>query len=590
MRKNLPPRIYGHFLWVVPFAFPSLVQAASFTRCEPKEIQRDCIPGSTGGAGTLVNNDTINISKAAGAGNAIAFNWPVRNCNDAAGQLRGQVMVIVDNSKSEATTDVGNLRAGVVMDFLEKFASKSNAASSGVASNDPSAPKLSVMNYNGRSGTQDTSQKIDDLNFKFDPDYCVKTTDTFPSANASSRWDQTSGGSKLSICEFLPFDSGANSSAVANMKNFVDFATDSPRGSTDFTYFFKGSLKAFGELANPNNVGRNVVVVTDGLPNVPKNVAGATCAASARLSREPRKTEFLVDKVQEYCVDRQAPASINAAHTEALTTAFSEINVHHLLFAQDERAYFDYDDSGSPSLNPAGFLIENSARTGNGKVKFGFAKNKTDLTAAFDDLLLQFDKNALRYVKVEVTPAGSSALPPYNAVTPSAPLSTFDIKFIGLKTGTNVVKVTPVYQDGRSADSITVNVVVGGTTDTDMKCSEVADGKTVDGDQIGSTDPAGDGFYAEPLPSGQYRDYRNADQGNRLAGDFGVVGVPENKQDLTKLRLQGGTGNCGNVAASAEGDRSSGTLAAVFGLLCLPLLVVRRIARRSAQRSETRRS
>jgi hypothetical protein len=588
VRKNLPPRFFGHFLWVVPFAFSSHAQAANFTRCEPQTTERDCIPGSGGTVTTLTNGETINISRSAGAeGGAVAFNWAVKNCQTAANQLRGQVMVIVDNSKSEQTTDVNNLRSTTVMNFIEDFGAKAN--NSGVNSVDASFPKLAVMNYNGRSGTEDANQKTDDLNLKFNPDYCNKTTDTFPSANASARWDQTLGGAKLSICEFLPFSAAAGSSAVANFKSFVDFATDSPRGSTDFTYFFKGSKKAYDEITNPNSVGRNVVVVTDGLPNVPKYVAGATCAGSARLSFEPRVTEFLIDKVQQYCIDRQAPASIAAAHAEALSSPFNEINVHHILFTPDAKAYFDYDDNGSPSLNPAGFLIENSARTGNGKVKFAYAKSAGDLSSKLDGLFQQFDKNALRYVKVEVTPAGGGTKLEYNAVSPAAPGSAFDIKFIGLKTGTNVVKVTSVYQDGRNTDSVTFNVVVGAATDPDMKCSTVPDGRTVDGDKIGATDPTGDGFYAEPLPSGQNRDYRNADEGNKLVSDFGVVGVVESKKDLSNLRLQGGMGNCGSLA-SVSGESPTKITITMLALMALPLLVARRIARRLAHRSENRRS
>jgi len=586
VRKNLPPRLFGFLVGLVPTAFASQAYPAPFTRCEPVAAEPDCIPGSGGAAPALTNGSTINITKAAGTGDVVAFNWNVKNCLSQANELRGQVMVIVDNSKSELTTDVNGLRATVVSNFLQSFATK--AGTSNVATGNASYPKLAVMNYNGRSGVEVSGQKVDDLNLRFDPDYCVKTTDTFPSAAATARWGTPSDATKFSICEFLPFVFANDTTAVANMRDFVDFATDMPRGSTDFTYFFKGSAKAYNETTNANNVGRNVVIVTDGLPNVPKNVAGSVCAASRRLSREPRLNELLIDKVQDYCVDRQAPASIAAAHSEALTAPFDEINVHHILFTQDQTAYFDYDDNGEPSLNPAGFLIENSARTGNGKVKFGYARNSTDLFTKLDSLFQQFDKNALRYVRVEVTPPDGSSKLSYTAVSPAAPGSSFSIKFVGLKTGTNQVKVTPVYQDGRSADT-TINVVVGAATDADLKCSSVPEDRTVDGDKIGATDPKGDGFYAVPLPSGQYRDYRNADEGNRLASEFGVVGNADSQQDLTGLRLQGGTGNCGSLAL-AQASNSPGALALLLGLLSLPVVVVRRLSRRFAQRSENRRS
>jgi hypothetical protein len=556
-------------------AFP-----ASFSRCEPVSSDRDCIPGS-GTATNLTNGATINVSPAGGANDVIAFNWSVKNCKQKANQLRSQLMLIVDNSKSQSTTDVQTARAPVVKSFIDAFATK--AASSGVATGSADYPKIAVMNYNGRSGTELTDQRIDDLNAGFSPDYCESTNDVFPSANADSRWGSANAASKLSICEFLQFTAASDANSISNMKNFVDYAAIMPRGSTDFTYFFKGTVKAYTGVANPSNVGRNVVLVTDGLPNVPKYVAASTCRSSPRLLTEAIVSGERLGQFREYCIDRQAPTAIAQAHSEALAAPFGEVNVHHVLFTQDSTAYFDYDDSGKASLNPAGFLIENSARTGNGKVKFNYARGATELNSKLSGLFDQFDKNALQYVKVEITPAGGSKFE-YKAVSPAAPESTFEIKFVGLKTGNNTVTVTPVYQDGSSSSSSTFTVFVGNSTDASLKCTAIDEGKTVDGDLIGSADPKGDGFYAAPR-SGQYRDYRNSDQGNKLASEFGIVGEANSLEEYTRLRLQGGTGNCGTIAGRAVTNSWRDLLVMVL-CFALPIVAVRRAARQSANRGE----
>lgn len=491
-------------------------------------------------------------------------------------------MLIVDNSKSQATTDVNTARAPMVKGFIESFVAK--AATSGVATGSADYPKIAVMNYNGRSGTELSDQRVDDLNAGFSPDYCDSAVDVFPSASANLRWGSPSDASKLSICEYLDFSAANDANAVSNMKNFVDYAAVMPRGSTDFSYFFKGTKKAYDALG-ASTMGRNVVVVTDGLPNIPKYIAAATCRSSARLATETIVSGDRFGQFREYCIDRQAPLAISQAHAEALTTPFGEINVHHVLFTQDSTAYFDYDDSGKALLNPAGFLIENSARTGNGKVKFSYARGASELNKKLSALFDQFDKNALQYVKVEITPQGGSKFE-YKAVSPAAPESTFDIKFVGLKSGSNTVTVTPVYQDGTSSSSQTFTVNVGGSTDPSLKCTAVDEGRTVDGDLIGSTDPKGDGFYATPN-GGQYRDYRNADQGNRLASEFGVVGEANSLEEYAQLRLQGGTGNCGTIAGRLA-TSSWRDLIATLLCLALPIVFARRAKRFFAAQNERR--
>lgn len=585
MRKVLPPRqMWLCFGSLCVASLSKLATAESFTRCEPVSLERDCIPGS--GSSSILTGNPINISMAPGSGDVVAFNWPVKNCFSRSNQLRGQVFLIVDNSKSEETTDTDTLRAPVVKAFIDNFVARAESTVAfGLSQTNAAYPKIAVMNYNGRSGLESSTDAIDELNYKFDPDYCVKTTDAFSSSQAIERWGTPSDAVKYSICEFLPFTAAATSAAVENMKKFIDFSAAMPRGSTDFTYFFRGALKAFNEITNTSNVGRNVVVVTDGLPNIPKYVAASTCRNSARLKNESITTGLRLGKNQDFCVDRQTPTAIVQAHAEALTPRFKEINVHHILFTQNQTAYFDYDDSGKPEINPAGFLIENSARTGNGKVKFNYAPSQEILRTKLDSIFEQFDKNSLRFVKVKVTPSSGPTLE-YNAVSPAAPGSNFDIKFVGLKTGTNKVEVTPFYQDGRSSDSVILNLIVGPATDTLFTCSSVDGGRTVDGDLKGSQNPKGDGFYAEPSASGDFRDYRNADEGNNLSRDvFGVVGDDRNLEKLTRLRLQGGTGNCGTLVGFLDFNSFRGLLL-LFSIILSPLLMVHILGRRFLRRSE----
>jgi hypothetical protein len=586
VRKNLPPHFVNLLFGVFFLTRPSLAVAGSFSRCEPVATNRDCIPGS-GTAQVLIDNAQIQISKVAGTGDTLAFNWPVKNCLQKSDAIRGQVFVILDNSKSEATTDRETQRAPLVKRFLDNYSTK--AASSGVSDSGNAAyPKIALMNYNGRSGTEDTSQPIDSLNAKFDPDYCNKTTDLFPSAAADARWGQPADELKTSICEYLSFAAANDQDALRNMKNFVDYAAPVPRGSTDFTYFFKASNKAYSDITNSANVGRNVVVVTDGLPNVPKYVSASVCRTTPRLVNEAIITGTRFGVVQDYCIDRQTPTAIVDAHAEALKSPFGQVNVHHILFTADSTAYFDYDNDGKPSINPAAFLIENSARTGNGKVKFSYARGADQLSSKLDGLFETFDKNALQYVKVVVTPASGSQLS-YNAVSPSAPGSDFDIKFVGLKSGTNNVTVTPVYQDGRDGDSASFTIVVGNTTDATLKCSSMDDGRTVDGDLIGSTDPIGDGFYVAPNPSGQFRDFRNADPGNKLDESvFGRIGEDESLEKYTRLRLQGGTGNCGTLAGLSDLHSWRVILVSLL-LLAVPVLISYFVARSSQLRAGRRR-
>ena len=144
-----------------------------------------------------------------------------------------------------------------------------------------------------------------------------------------------------------------------------------------------------------------------------------------------------------------------------------------------------------------------------------------------------------------VSAAGGGTALTYKAVSPGQPGREFSIKFVGLKQGENVVKVTPVYQDGSSTSKtfkITVAASSSPSTSSGLQCSPAGDDKTVDGDPLGAKSPTGDGFYNRPNSDGDYRDYRNADPGNDLTEDeFANVDEDQSVIEVAKLRVQGGT-------------------------------------------------
>lgn len=550
--------------------------AANFTRCEQSTATPvDCLPGS----GTPSLPASFSVTADGTATLDTVFKWRVKNCKSRLGQLRGQLSVVLDNSKSAATTDMSSTRAGVLNTFMQQFAD--NALNSGVNTNNPGYPQIALINYNGRAGLLDPNSQEDSYNPKFTPSYCTSPSPAFPDAAAVARWNEGDSGGKYSVCEYLPLRIADSRAAVFPLQQFASFAAQAPRGSTDFTYFFKAAGTVF-QAANTGNVGRHVLTITDGLPNVPKNVAKETCESTPRLQKEAIVSGILLGQQRQYCVDRQAVQAIADAHSEAQKSDYAAVNFHHVLYTADQRAYFDYDENVQ-KLNPADFLIENSARTGNGKVKFSYAKQESELDASLDNLFTLMDANALQYVSVEVQPANLK----YKAVSPGAPGSEFSIKFIGLRQGANTVTVTSVYQDGSSSSqsfAVTVAPNTSPSTTAGLQCTAAGDDKTVDGDPIGAKSPKGDGFYNRPNNKGDYRDYRNADAANDLTeSEFASVDADQSAAELTKLRIQGGTGNCG-VLSDADNKNNSSLI--MVALLLLPLCVGYSTSRRTRRQSK----
>lgn len=581
VRKKLPTgetKLFSCAALVSVCGFASFQSAfaGDYRVCTQESLsQLDCLPGSIG-ASSLPT--TLNLQSDGGSEGITVFNWKVKNCKQKTGRLRGRLSIVLDNSNSSTTTDPSATRATVLNSFVDDFTRKALLSGD---NNSSDYPKIALTSYNGRGGVFNKDAPIDDYNAGFTPSYCTQSS--YPSAESQAVWSESTGGLRNSRCEFLPLMvANVSTNEVFNLKNFASFTASQPRGSTDFTYFFKGA-KATLEQANPQKFGSNVVVITDGLPNIPKNVAAATCQSSPRLQNEEIVTgePYQGAGSKSYCVDRQVLTAIKEAHTEALQPDYQNINFHHVLYTENQRAYFDYDEAGKPSVNPASFLIENSARTGNGKVKFSYATSENELFKQLEKTYEQMDENALQYVRVKVQPAGGGELN-YNAVSPSAPNSEFSIKFVGLKTGSNTVTVEPVYQDGSSTvKTFTVNV--GAATSNNVSCLSRDTTETVDGDPIGDKTPDGDGFYHKP-DNGNFRDYRNNDPSNLLSeNEFAVVGDQQAAAGLTKLRLQGGTGNCGVVAAASGAEKDTQSLVWLFLLTPLALLGIqrRRVGRKS---------
>lgn len=585
MGKNLPKGGAQLFscaalVTVGVFAASQSAQADTYTRCVQDTAPRDCVPGS---GSSISLPATINLQSAGGTEGVTVFDWKVKNCNTTSGQLRGRLSIVLDNSNSATTTDPQATRATVLNQFIDEWSQ--TALSSGLATTDQDFPKIALTSYNGRVGVENSTTPLDDYNPSFTPSYCSQSS--FPSAESLAGWNdaEVSGGTtKYSRCEYLPLvPAVAGDAAVNNLKSFATFTAQQPRGSTDFTYFFRSAATTLAEV-HPH--GKNVLVITDGLPNIPKNVAAATCRTTPRLKYEQivNGTPLAGAGTKEYCVDRQALTAIEQANTEALKSDYQKINFHHVLYTENQRAYFDYDENGEPRVNPARFLVENSARTGNGKVKFSYAVDEAELKAQLNKTYAQMDKNALQYVQVQVQPAAGGQPYSYNAVSPSAPGSEFSIKFIGLTNGSNTVTVTPVYQDGRSVTQ-QFTVVVGGSNTSGVACNEQSTDLTVDGDPRGDVLPDGDGFYHKPDQNNDFRDYRNNDPGNLLSeNDFAVVGDEQSAIRLRRLRLQGGTGNCGVVAHSA---RKSGQAQSLLWAILLAPLGVLGVRRRRPTRSQS---
>ncbi len=527
------------------------IYAQNFTKCTqsnptPQEL---CVPEVDG-------DRLFEFSQLPGDQTVVPV-IPLKSCRTKTGVIRGGMSVVVDSSQSTKTTDPQNLRVQVVTSFLDSIHSK---AQQGSEPTDPA--KVGVVVYGGRTVSLLADQwEADGLNQKYILNPCVdrdSANPTWPEEGAKAEWTKTIGGLLLSVCEFLrPVDALVKTAnaptdpSIDRQKDFVGFATQSPRGATDIRQFFE-AISHQNMLGGSTSKAKNAIVVTDGLPNIPTRVDEATCKQKFWLQDQPLSVATDGPKAgTSFCYDRSFRlARENADRILESDNSFKEINIYHALFTDNQNSFADTDDKGT--LRPDDFLIESSARSGNGKVKFKYARNKGDLESFFAQMFEVNDAAALQRVVVQV-----NQNTPYNAVSSSLFGEAFSIKLINLQPGANAVKVSFIFSDKSVNQSWQVQV--GSAVSSGYQCSSTSStGVTVDGDPVDSKNPKGDGVLPFSKGGTQQRVYRNSTPEARYNdSDFepavDPARIPKETNPASRLRLQGGTGNCGVVGGPSGG-------------------------------------
>ena len=581
MMKVQSPRVRVNHIsrWFVPSLCGVLAQSVAFGRTTANypPYTRCVVPDKTafnGGddcAPRAENSNaarTINVQKDTGpdVGDVVVVSIPQRNCRTQLNQLSGGMSLVVDNSDSMKDTDPDNERLGPSEEFLRSV--NSNSSSVTVPTSSADYPRVGVVSYDGRPALED-GYESDGINIKKTVSYCsdgdaFSAGDLFPNEGSLNRWTEKKDGRLLSVCEWLrPVTAdtlGNASSSTGSLARHIDFlyyAGKMPRGLTDLSYFYH-AIKQPTMLGNLSTRSKNAIVITDGLPNITKFVREADCKKVSYLQGEDIiQVQDVSGKLVNVCRDRQPRAAAKTAYDyiEAQPD-YAGINVYNVLFVAKGNAFEDRDDQGI--INPADVLIEASARTGNGKVKFKYARSKADLNTYLLGMTTNFDAASLQRVEVQV---GSN--PKYNAVSPSGFNKDYTVKFIGLTNGSNTVRVTAFYGDSNYTHTYTVNV--GNSTDSNIACASADTNKTVDGDPFDEKNPIGDGVKPLPKPdNSQDRVYRNSDSenGKYTNRDFNQSANPIAPKSSTPqpqdLRIQGGTGNCGVVAGVASGIVAKG--------------------------------
>lgn len=569
--------------WVAPVK----VYAQDYTKCavqNPESSGLDlCLPLVNGTSEALqFVRDPLH--------NTLVAVVPVKNCRAPSTNVRGGLSLAIDNSASmrDDNTDPTNLRLDAAATILRNIQSNALAQLNGniITTGSVDFPRVSAISYGGRQTIveSNTVYESDGLNIKKLIEYCkpaegvVGTGNEEAYPNGRTRWSQTATGSTtlISRCEllkpFLASTSSSASSTIPGIERTIDFLTytgQTPRGSTDLTYIFQAFSRS-DMLAGSGSTARNAILITDGLPNIPKRVPKSTCKEKSYL----RKEEILTSESGvEYCSDRQfriAANSANAMLEDYTNFKYDTINLYTILFlGENGKGHIDIDDEGQ--LNPADFLIEASARTGNGKVKFKIARSATDLADYLASLYTSFSNTAVQRVEIKV-----NNNPTYTAVSPGAPDKLFSLKFINLRDGANTVTVTTHYTDQSITKTYSINVATTGAPTSPYECTTADGTKTVDGDDPTDKTPKGDGVLPTPKSDGSGdRVYRNDDPVNELdPDDFNLVDDDNEsvraKVESKRLRLQGGTGNCGVISGLADTQASKWWL--VF--MMLPVFVV----------------
>ncbi len=260
-----------------------------------------------------------------------------------------------------------------------------------------------------------------------------------------------------------------------------------------------------------------------------------------------------------------------ASSASPVAPRFTNINLHNVLYVSSGLAYSDTDYTTQEQLFPDDVLIENSARTGNGKVKFSYIHGSaTEVASAEQTFLANLkeaaDTNAVQRVEVEL--GGGKT---YQAVSSGAFNDTFDIKIPGLTATTNAtIKTYYASSSTSSAQNITINMTEPNTYSS-TACSDVSSDLTIDGDSLTSLTPAGDGFLPHRKSTGEIcRVFRNKSSYARNLADFYQQKYGETQREkAARLRIQGGTGNCGSLAGASIGSARVASLAAFIPALLI---------------------
>lgn len=596
-----------------------------------------CIPQTQGQVPTRGNQFTV--SPASGQqGAPLVFVLPARNCRSATNRYVGDVVLVLDSSQSLEKTDPDDERMSGTDFFVDELARLAEANGSTLS--------LAVVGYAGRMRYSKLDPNNPDKPLYsatvlengiptlaqsplFEDSLCINGDDTaqleqafsnngkrpgfsarFNAPDAAARWNDKlnpADAYPLSICEYLPKVPASQKNAadlitpsMSRQKEFLRLPVGAPRGATDVSFMLK-TAQYPTLLGGSSERARHAIMITDGLPNLPLRRPKGYCLLKDFLQKDNFETDPLAPLPELFCIDRNFRQGVNESHEVALAQ-YKATNLHNVLYwSKPNESFIDFDDEGT--LNPADFLIENSARTGNGKVKFLAAQGAQNLREVLSKIIPSFDAASLQRVDITVTDAAGRTYPKYAAVSPAGFIENaadpqdkrFDLKILYLRPGVNSALVDYVYGDATISETLTITVASApdaGSITPGIECAGASSNFTVDGDRkdypiclkrdprdrvpaapaecSGSNPPkacackapSGDGFLPFPDDNGNIRIYRNADPANKEfenQDQFAQAknyATPNKKVEARNLRIQGGTGNCGVIGGLTDDEFS----------------------------------
>jgi hypothetical protein len=630
------------FVLVAALVLPVVGLASDYSKCSVTNetyaggAGNYCIPQTQGQV--PARGTQFTVAAAPGQqGTPVVFALPARNCRAATNSYVGDVVLVLDSSQSLEKTDPEDERMLGTDFFVDELSrltegngSNLSLAVAGYAGrmryskldpNNPDKPLYSATVVENGIATLAQSPLYDDS-------LCINGDDTtqleqafsnngkrpgysapFNAADATARWNDKLSPDDvypLSICEYLPKVQSTQKNttdlttpSMTRQKEFLRLPSRTPRGATDVGFMLK-TMQYQTLLGSSTQRSRHAIMITDGLPNLPLRRPKAFCLLKDFLQKDKFEEDPLAPLPELFCIDRNFRQGVNEAHDVALAQ-YGATNLHNVLYwSKPNESFIDFDDQGT--LNPADFLIENSARAGNGKVKFLAAQGAQNLREVLSKIIPAFDAASLQRVDITVTDSAGRTYPKYSAVSPSGfPENAadpqdkrFDLKFLYLRTGVNTALVEYVYADSTVSETLTITVATPSDSPVitpGVSCTAASSNFTVDGDRKdypvclkrdprdkvpnppaecgGSNPPAececkapkGDGFLPFPDDNGNIRVYRNADPSNAdfesqdqfaQAKDYAT---PKTKVEARNLRIQGGTGNCGVIGGLVELER-----------------------------------